>query len=185
MGPPYSSFNMAVNRFFRWRLRSGPSQGNFPTSSHNNRRGLVWAVLWRMPLWLRARPNNELAVLGNGNSQQHHCNCCTAQLQFSSRNLQWHGLMHVCVCLGAPWRKGTVVIANRHNVEGVHRSCPSTPHTHIKLEGKAPDGRSWTAVAGPYWPAFAREWATCWDEAKTSQRRWVKQPISGVSLVRM
>ena len=57
---------------------------------------------------------------------------------------------YACVCAwGAPWRKETVVIANRHNVEGVHRSCPSTPHTHIKLEGKAPDGRSWTAVAGP------------------------------------
>ena len=31
-------------------------------------------------------------------------------------------------------------------------------HKHISLQGNAPWGRSWTAVASPYWPEFAREW---------------------------
>ena len=30
------------------------------------------------------------------------------------------------------------------------------------LRGSGPDGRAWTAIASPYWPAFADEWAlTC------------------------
>ena len=38
------------------------------------------------------------------------------------------------------------------------RKCSCTA-PHLPLQGNAPDGRSWTAVASPYWPAFAEAWA--------------------------
>ena len=35
-------------------------------------------------------------------------------------------------------------------------------HEHISLQGNAPCGRSWTAIASPYWPEFAEAWvAAC------------------------
>ena len=44
------------------------------------------------------------------------------------------------------------------------------PH-HIPLQGNAPRGRNWTAVASPYWPAFASTWASAcapyWQDAGT------------------
>ena len=33
-------------------------------------------------------------------------------------------------------------------------------HSHILcLQGNSPDGRSWSAVASPYWPKLAEAWA--------------------------
>ena len=37
------------------------------------------------------------------------------------------------------------------------RKCDGR-HTHISLQGNASCGKSWTAIASPYWPAFAKEW---------------------------
>ena len=36
--------------------------------------------------------------------------------------------------------------------------CCDGRHTHISLKGNAPCGKSWTAIASPYWPAFSKEW---------------------------
>ena len=32
--------------------------------------------------------------------------------------------------------------------------------------GGCPDGKRWTKVASPYWPAFARAWAVAADEIR-------------------
>ena len=148
VGPPYSPFSMAVNRFFRWRLRSGPFPRELPTLLPQQERARGGSALADTAV-VACKAQQRAGGAGQWKQAATSLQLLYSQLQFSPRNLQWHGLMHVCVCLGAPWRKRTVVTANRHNVEGVHRSCPSTPHTHIKLEGRTPDGRSWTAVAGP------------------------------------
>ena len=55
------------------------------------------------------------------------------------------------------------------NEDEVNRGCQSYPHDHITLRGKAPDGRSWTAMEGPYWPAFAKDWAASWDKLRDSR----------------
>ena len=166
VGPPCSSFSMAVNRFLRWRMRSVQFPGGLPNLlPHQQEKVRVGNALADVAVvvckaqqraggaWQWEQPATSLQLLYD-----------PVAVFFAQFAVAW---AYACVCAwGAPWRKETVVIANRHNVEGVHKGCPSTPHTHIKLEGQAPDGRSWTAVAGPYWPAFARDWAACWDESK-------------------
>ena len=62
------------------------------------------------------------------------------------------------VCMfGAPWRKPTSISANFIQILKLRRVC-SGQHEHISLQGNAPCGRSWTAVASPYWPEFAKQW---------------------------
>ena len=71
----------------------------------------------------------------------------------------------VWVCaFGAPWAKPTAVVSNRPCILSLSRKCPglSSTHTHIELQGKAPDGRNWTKVAGPYWHGFCVAWVKVW-----------------------
>ena len=58
----------------------------------------------------------------------------------------------VCVD-GAPWRNPTAIIANSSVASSLRASCPGCA-TRVTLAGKAPDGRQWTAIASPCWPAF-------------------------------
>ena len=62
------------------------------------------------------------------------------------------------VCMfGAPWRKPTSIAANFLNIMRLQRTC-NGKHSHISLQGTAPCGKSWTAIASPYWPEFAKQW---------------------------
>ena len=64
----------------------------------------------------------------------------------------------VDVCMfGAPWKKPTSLAANFDSIMNLVRRCDGR-HSHISLQGMAPCGKSWTAIASPYWPEFAREW---------------------------
>ena len=68
----------------------------------------------------------------------------------------WLVCIDVCM-FGAPWRKPTTLAANFSELLSIHRRCNGC-HEHISLQGNAPCGRSWTAVASPYWPEFAKAW---------------------------
>lgn len=63
---------------------------------------------------------------------------------------------YVCM-FGAPWKKPTSIASNFIQILILRRSC-SGLHDHISLPGNPPCGRSWTVVAAPYWPGFARQW---------------------------
>ena len=68
------------------------------------------------------------------------------------------------VCMyGAPWRKPTSLASNFHGILLLVRRCNGR-HSHISLQGNAPCGKSWTAIASPYWPAFATEWVSACAE---------------------
>ena len=55
-----------------------------------------------------------------------------------------------CVCVdGAPWMKPTAIIADSRHILDLNAACPGCV-SHISLQGKSPDGHSWTAVASPY-----------------------------------
>ena len=62
------------------------------------------------------------------------------------------------VCMdGAPWRKDTAIASSNSCVLEISAVCNhGSEAQHISLVGKAPCGRFWTAVASPFWPAFAR-----------------------------
>ena len=61
------------------------------------------------------------------------------------------------VCMfGAPWRKPTSIAANFIQILKLRKVC-NGQHEHIPLQGNDPCGRSWTAVASPYWPEFAKQ----------------------------
>ena len=62
---------------------------------------------------------------------------------------------------GAPWRKPTAIIANSRHILDLNAACPGC-ESHICLQGKSPDGRSWMKVANSYWPAFALRMARSW-----------------------
>ena len=69
------------------------------------------------------------------------------------------GFAYVDVCFfGAPWKKPTGLAANFEAIEEVSRFCVCTK-PHQILRGQGPGGKAWTAIASPYWPAFAAEWA--------------------------
>ena len=72
------------------------------------------------------------------------------------------GLAYVDVCFfGAPWKKPTGLAANFQGIEELSRECCCT-RPHQILRGQGPGGKAWTAIASPYWPPFADEWAkTC------------------------
>ena len=64
---------------------------------------------------------------------------------------------------GAPLRKPTTLAANFAQMSRLTRKCDGR-HSHLCLPGNAPCGRSWTAIASPYWPAFALSWVRCcWE----------------------
>ena len=66
-------------------------------------------------------------------------------------------LVVIDVCMfGAPWRKPITLAANFPELMGLHRQCDGC-HSHISLQGNAPCGKPWTAIASLYWPQFTRE----------------------------
>ena len=61
--------------------------------------------------------------------------------------------------------KPTATIANSRHILDLNAACPGCA-SHISLQGKSPDGHSCTAVASPYWPAFALQMVRSWEWAR-------------------
>ena len=81
---------------------------------------------------------------------------------------------------GAPWAKPTLIFANCEAILDVARASLNGTRTLIYLVGNAPCGRKWTAVAGPYWLEFAREWAKVWDSALSSEQVLAIPQVAGL-----
>ena len=55
---------------------------------------------------------------------------------------------------GAPWQKGTTIIANYNGIQTLNLPCQGG-HKHVSLESRAPNGQAWASTASAYWPGFA------------------------------
>ena len=82
-----------------------------------------------------------------------------------------------------PMAKPTGLAANFEKILELVRYCACTK-PHQILRGSGPDGRAWTAIASPYWPAFAEEWAlTCgFCEPCADEPRPVASHLHGVGV---
>ena len=157
LGPPCSSFSMAVNRFKSYAMRSASCPAGFenlpPHREEKVRLGnalaeiackLAEAQSKAGNFWTLEQPATSLMWLY----------ACIAKLILSDDVF----VVTVDVCMfGAPWRKPTSIAANFIGILRLRVKCNGM-HSHISLQGNAPCGRSWTAVASPYWPAFAKAW---------------------------
>ena len=161
LGPPCSSFSMAVNRFKSYAMRSADQPEGFDDLPPHREE--------------KVRLGNALAEVASrlAEAQEKAGNFWT--LEQPTTSLMWlyapiaaliakvtTFLVIIDVCMfGAPWRKPTTLAANFREITQLYRRCDGS-HDHISLQGNAPCGRSWTAVASPYWPEFARAWvAVC------------------------
>ena len=89
----------------------------------------------------------------------------------------FHAVRFLCAD-GAPWKNPTTIIANHSCILALAAGCPGCK-THIRLQGKAPDGRSWRSIASPYWPTFANQLARTWSWAKNSCRSASTSHLAG------
>ena len=157
LGPPCSSFSMACNRFPQFAMRDTTHPEGFASQPPHRKE--------------KVRLGNALAEVAAklANAQEKAGNLW--MLEQPATSLMWlfkpifelvaratSFLVTIDVCMfGAPWRKPTSLAANFPQISRLFRRCDGC-HQHISLQGNAPCGRSWTAVASPYWPAFASEW---------------------------
>ena len=165
LAPPCSTWSRAVNRFLSHRLRSSEFPGGLPNLDSAKQE--------------KVRLGNELAQVALDLAKQQHASGNDMggfwQLEQPSGSIMllwepWAAFVRgvgacradrdVCVD-GAPWRKPTAIIANSSVVSTLRASCPGCA-THVELAGKAPDGRQWTAIVSPYWPAFCDRWVAVW-----------------------
>ena len=94
--------------------------------------------------------------------------CLPAFRKLLAEPQTYMAVRHVCAD-GAPWKKPTALVANHHCILQCNARCPGC-RWHQPLQGKAPNGRSWTSIASPYWPAFARKMVLTWSWAKDLPR---------------
>ena len=149
LGPPCSSFSMAVNRFKSYAMRSAKFPAGFEDLPPHREE--------------KVRLGNALAEISRrlAEAQEKAGNYWT--LEQPSTSLMWlydpiAWLIDRCcvfmvttdVCMfGAPWRKPTSIASNFIGIMRLRRFCNGL-HEHISLQGNAPCGRSWTAIASPY-----------------------------------
>ena len=78
--------------------------------------------------------------------------------------------LHLDFCrFGEDWKKATTVLAwGCPDLQAIARRChphgavcSSSGREHRRLEGKAPGGRLWTAIAEPYPLRLVQVWAAC------------------------
>ena len=157
LGPPCSSFSMACNRFARYAMRSAAEPGGFANLPPHRAE--------------KVRLGNALAEIAArlAEAQEKAGNLWTLEQPATSLMWLWGPIAELIakastylatidVCMyGAPWRKPTTLAANFAQILRLVRKCDGS-HSHLCLQGNAPCGRSWTAVASPYWPAFATSW---------------------------
>ena len=158
LGPPCSSFSMACNRCFRTMMRNKlhpcglpdlkpvPAQKvKFGNAMADVSVHLAGAQLRVLNQWTWEQPKTSLMW------------DYPSVKEFMAAHQVVRPISHVC-CYGAPWVKPTAVATSMPELIGLHCQCPGG-HTHITLQGAAPCGTNWTAVASPYWPEYAAHWA--------------------------
>ena len=158
VGPPCSSFSMACNGCASTMMRSVKFPAGLPVLSAIRREKVTlgnalaevavklcqaqslagglwtWEQPWTSLMWIYEPVKAFLAKYGEA-------------------------LAYVDVCsFGAPWKKPTGLAANFQQILELVRYC-SCKKPHTILRGQGPGGKAWTAIASPYWPAFATEWA--------------------------
>ena len=162
VGPPCSSFSWAVNRWRKFAMRSMCfPEGFWDLPPHRAEKVRLGNALAEVSLRL-CKAQEQV----HGYWQWEQPKDC---LMFRVREISafvWRVgvfLAETFVCaFGAPWAKPTWVFSNFASILELSRACPPYHHEHIPLVGYAPCGRNWTAIAGPYWPAFARAWSQVW-----------------------
>jgi len=169
LGPPCSSFSMALNRWPSHRVRSTEFPDGLPDLSEKGRGKVALgnalsdfainaakAQHRAEGVWVLEQPASSLMLLRpDYRTLLRECGACRATRD---------------VCMdGAPWRKPTALDSNHSAVQQLTCRCCGG-HDHVTLEGKAPDGRNWTAVASPYWPQFADRMARVWPQLRSTER---------------
>ena len=161
VGPPCSSFSMACNGTPSTRMRSEAYPAGLPVLSAVRREKVTLG--------------NALADVATKLCQAMSLIGCLWSWEQPWTSLMWiyapvkafltkycEALAYVDVCaFGAPWKKPTGLATNFDKILLLIRYCTCTK-PHQILRGSGPGGKAWTAIASPYWPAFAEEWAlTC------------------------
>ena len=172
VGPPCSSFSMACNGCMSTRMRSAKFPGGLPELSDVRRD--------------RVTLGNALAEVAVKLCQAQSLagGLWTWEQPWSSLMWIYHpvqafllkyreGMAYVDVCaFGAPWKMPTGLAANFHAIEELFRLCTCMkPHTILR--GPGPGGKAWTAIASPYWPAFAAEWAVVCNFCKPCHEEFI------------
>ena len=159
LGPPCSSFSMAVNRFIKHRMRTAALPGGLPNLNSRQqekvRLGNALATVTTYLAMAQVRMKRQWSIEQPGSSIMW---LFEPFLAFIREHCLLKVTVDVCA-FGAPWKKPTTLAVSFPEAAALARKCPGCPN-HIQLQGMAPCGRNWTAVASPYWPAFASTWAS-------------------------
>ena len=161
VGPPCSSFSMACNGCLATMMRSLEFPHGLPVLSAIRREKVVLgnalaevavklcqAQSLASGLWTWEQPWTSLMWI------------YPPVVAFMAKYCEARAYVDVCM-FGAPWKKPTGLAANFEKILELVRYCACTK-PHQILRGQGPGGKAWTAIASPYWPAFATEWAnTC------------------------
>ena len=182
MGPPCSSFSMAVNRFPQHAMRSRAEPLGFThLQPHQQTKVDLGNALADVCVQLAAA---QEAAKGFWQAEQPESSLMFfipswVKLQSSA----FRATRHVCMD-GAPWKKPTSLLSNHWCIHQLQCRCDNS-HAHITLEGYAPCGRNWTAIASPYWPAFAAKIVCCWSHLLNQEQTEIHHAAahhSGLSL---
>ena len=156
LGPPCSSFSMAVNRFWSHAMRDKCSPGGF-----NWLKGikLEKVLLGNALATIACRLFNIAVMAGSRVVLKQPTTSLMwlfqAFVDLHSGVKGWFGNRDVCLD-GAPWRKPTSFYSNEKAIITTSGTCNCTVK-HIALVGKCEEtGENWTKIAGPYWPGTVR-----------------------------
>lgn len=154
VAPPCSSFSWAVNRFITYAMRSLEFPEGFPNlPPHRQEKVALGNAIADVALKLCTAQEKVKGAWQWEQPEGSIMLSLPAIKEFISRLGIYQACAWVCF-FGAPWAKPTAVISNHPYVMELDVRCPWWPHEHIPLVGYGPDGRNWTAIAGPYWPKF-------------------------------
>ena len=158
LGPPCSSFSMAVNRFPAHAMRSRDCPDGFANlTAVQSDKVALGNSLAKVAIFIASA---QLQVGMHFCLEQPESSLMwmfTPMADFiAARNL-FIFTFHACA-FGAPWKKPTSILTSMIELSAIQRMC-SCRRPHQVLAGKSPDGRNWTAVASPYWPELTHVWA--------------------------
>ena len=165
LGPPCSSFSMAVNRFPVHAMRSRAEPSGFEgLKPHQQEKVVLGNALAEVAarlieaqtrsggLWTLEQPATSIMW----DFPAIRTLMTKLQAIFVLTDVCW---------FGAPWRKPTTIATNHQPLLQVAKKCVCQ-RPHLSLQGNCPDGRSWTAVASPYWPSYAAAWAASFADVR-------------------
>ena len=163
LGPPCSSFSIAVNRFPSYRMRDALHPAGLPNlPRHRQEKVDLGNALAECAARLAKA---QTAAKGYWQLEQPDSSIMWKLPCIVSLNKDaWHAVRDVCVD-GAPWRTPTAIASNHASISQLEAKCKGG-HCHIQLAGKAPCGTNWTALASPYRPAFANARVDVWSSVK-------------------